>query len=193
MRRQMEIADYQRAAQRTSPDDGHDRLHNAELGLIGEAGEIVDVLKKQLFQGLDPARAREMMIDELGDVLWYIAEGCAGLGRDIAALHRLTIEIGVARISEDADLEEAAVRLASWAASAHAIITKYGDRERVAVAWRELRTVYRRALDLAVLLGVGIEEVMAGNIDKLKARYPEKFDAAISSARYEGGGENGDQ
>lgn len=43
----------------------------ASMGLAGEAGEAVDLIKKHLFHGhsLD----REKLTKELGDVLWYAA------------------------------------------------------------------------------------------------------------------------
>ncbi len=42
-----------------------------QLGLIGEAGEVADLVKKSLERGalID----RDRMIEELGDVLWYVA------------------------------------------------------------------------------------------------------------------------
>lgn len=42
------------------------------MGLAGEAGEVVDLLKKSIGHGheLDPVR----IALELGDVLWYVAE-----------------------------------------------------------------------------------------------------------------------
>lgn len=64
-----DLNDYQVKAMRTAVDKGHDLL-NAALGLTGEVGEVVDIIKKHKFQGheLD----REDMINELGDVLWYL-------------------------------------------------------------------------------------------------------------------------
>ena len=41
----MDLNEYQRLAMRTSPD-GHDRIKNGCLGLIGESGEIADIIKK---------------------------------------------------------------------------------------------------------------------------------------------------
>ena len=54
------------------------RLINAALGIIGEAGEIVEPVKKYLAgtRGLDVDKMRE----EVGGVLWYIAELCEVLG-----------------------------------------------------------------------------------------------------------------
>ncbi len=83
-------------------------LINGVMGLCGEAGEVIDIVKKHLAQGheLD----RQKLIKELGDVAWYLAE----------------------------------------------------------TAW---------ALD------VPLDAVLQGNIDKLRARYPEGFDAARSKNR----------
>lgn len=73
----MTINEYQKLAQRTSPDD-HNKLLNGCMGLAGECGEVCDVLKKALFQGHELDRAH--MIEELGDCAWYLAEAASGLG-----------------------------------------------------------------------------------------------------------------
>ena len=98
----MTINEYQRLAMRTlNPKlSRKDVLINGVMGLCGEAGEAIDIVKKHLAQGHD--LDREALIRELGDVAWYLAE-----------------------------------------------------------------TAY--ALD------VPLEDVLQGNIDKLKARYPQGF------------------
>jgi NTP pyrophosphatase (non-canonical NTP hydrolase) len=69
---------YQQAARRTSRSDQalDMRLMVAALGLVGEAGEVADQIKKIVGHGhtVNPAH----LIEELGDVLWYLAE-IAGL------------------------------------------------------------------------------------------------------------------
>ena len=74
----MQMSEYQRQAQRTSPDDWHDRVLNGVMGLCGEAGECIDIVKKAMMQGhrMDTAK----LIEELGDVMWYCAELASGLG-----------------------------------------------------------------------------------------------------------------
>lgn len=75
----MTMHDYQVLAQRTaSTMTPCCKLENGVLGLAGEAGEVADILKKHLYQG--HALDREKLIDEAGDVLWYIVELAAGLG-----------------------------------------------------------------------------------------------------------------
>lgn len=65
--------EYQRAAVRTlSPDSATAIL---AMGLAGEAGELVDYLKKVIGHGhpFDP----DHFLEEVGDVLWYLACLCA--------------------------------------------------------------------------------------------------------------------
>lgn len=75
----MTLNEYQKAADRTSGDlSAENKLRNGCYGMCGEAGECIDILKKHEFQGhaLDP----DHMMDELGDVLWYVAQAATGLG-----------------------------------------------------------------------------------------------------------------
>ena len=108
----MTANEYQKLAMRTlNPAlDKRDVLINGVMGLCGEAGEAIDIVKKHLAQG--HALDREALIKELGDVAWYLAE-----------------------------------------------------------------TAY--ALD------VPLDEVLERNISKLRARYPEGFDAERSMSRGE--------
>ena len=70
----MTANEYQHQALRTlnTALDKRDVLINGVMGLCGEAGEAIDIVKKHLAQGheLD----REGLIKELGDVAWYRAE-----------------------------------------------------------------------------------------------------------------------
>lgn len=49
-------------------------IANFAMGLAGESGEAVDLLKKYLFHGQVCDRAK--LISELGDVLWYWVALC---------------------------------------------------------------------------------------------------------------------
>lgn len=76
----MEINVYQKLAMTTlNPElDNKDVLINAVMGLCGESGEVIDMVKKHLAQGheLD----KDKMVLELGDVAWYLAEAATALG-----------------------------------------------------------------------------------------------------------------
>ena len=108
----MTINEYQALAMTTlNPElSKKDVLINGVMGLCGESGEAIDIVKKHLHQGheLD----REKLAKELGDIAWYLAE----------------------------------------------------------TAW---------ALDIP------LEEILQGNIDKLKKRFPEGFSTERSIMRTE--------
>ena len=75
----MEANKYQELAMLTLNKElsKKDMLFNGVMGLNGESGEVIDLVKKHLFHGheLDV----EKLIKELGDVMWYIAEVCTSL------------------------------------------------------------------------------------------------------------------
>lgn len=54
---------------------------NGIMGLCGESGECIDILKKHLFQGHD--LDKEHLKEELGDVAWYLAVSSHCLGFDL--------------------------------------------------------------------------------------------------------------
>lgn len=109
----MTISEYQSLAMRTlNPAlSRRDVLINSVMGLCGESGEAIDIVKKWLAQGHELDRVR--LMKELGDVAWYLAEA-------------------------------------------------------------------------ATALGIPLEEILQGNIDKLKMRYPEGFASEKSVCRLEG-------
>ena len=108
----MTINEYQKLAMTTlNPAlSKTDVLLNGVMGLCGEAGEAIDIVKKHLHQGheLD----KDKLAKELGDIAWYLAE-------------------------------------------------------------------------TATALDVSLEDVLAGNIEKLRSRYPEGFSTERSVNRNE--------
>lgn len=87
----MELNEYQRLAQRTSNmfNPSEAKVENGVLGLCGESGECADILKKYLYQGHE--FDRDKMVEELGDVLWYVVETSAGLGVTLEEVARRNI------------------------------------------------------------------------------------------------------
>lgn len=73
------LDEYQRMAMITlNPDlSKKDVLINGVMGLCGEAGEAIDLVKKHLAQGHE--LNRDALIKELGDVAWYLAETARAL------------------------------------------------------------------------------------------------------------------
>ncbi len=101
----MTVNEYQKLAMTTlNPElSRKDVLINGVMGLCGEAGEAIDIVKKHLAQGheLD----REKLIKELGDVAWYLAETAYALEVDLEEVFRRNIEKLKARYPEGFDTE----------------------------------------------------------------------------------------
>ena len=74
----MDFNEYQKLAMRTASEPSMQNLIlNGVMGLCGEAGECIDIVKKHIFQGheLD----RQKLIDEASDCFWYLAAIASGL------------------------------------------------------------------------------------------------------------------
>ena len=93
----MNAAEYQRQAKRTLIDRPDFQITDEQVmivwcavGLAGEAGEVMEHIKKGIFHqhGLD----REKMRKELGDVAWYLAGLCSTLGLDLGEVMIANIE-----------------------------------------------------------------------------------------------------
>ena len=88
----MTINEYQQRAMATlNPKlTERDVLINSVMGLCGESGEAIDIVKKWLAQGhqLD----REHLAGELGDVAWYLAEAATALGMPLEDILRANLE-----------------------------------------------------------------------------------------------------
>lgn len=104
----MNMNEYQALARRTSNTNGpeqasYDKLINGVMGLCGEAGECIDVVKKTMFQGHE--LATDKLIEELGDVLWYCAELACGLGVTLEEVAQRNIDKLRRRYPEGFDAE----------------------------------------------------------------------------------------
>lgn len=67
------LDEYQKLSERTlnTELDWRDSMLNYTLGLAGETGEVVDIVKKGIFHGHE--MSQDKMCEELGDALFYIA------------------------------------------------------------------------------------------------------------------------
>ena len=82
----MDLNYYQSKSRETAfyPEVGKNSIYPT-LGLVGEAGEVADKVKKVLRdkEGVFAAQTIEAIKLELGDVLWYIAQISSELGFDL--------------------------------------------------------------------------------------------------------------
>jgi NTP pyrophosphatase (non-canonical NTP hydrolase) len=88
----MTINEYQKLALTTlNPElKEKDILINGVMGLCGESGEAIDLVKKHLAQGheLD----KEKLAKELGDIAWYLAETAYAIGYPLEDILQMNID-----------------------------------------------------------------------------------------------------
>ena len=106
----MTINEYQKLAMTTlNPAlSEKDVLIKGVMGLCGESGEAIDIVKKHLAQGheLD----REHLIKELGDIAWYLAEVAYVLGVPLEEVLQRNIDKLRQRYPEGFDTERSLAR-----------------------------------------------------------------------------------
>lgn len=107
----MSFENYQKLAMRTAKamPSYNDDLHHAALGMAGEAGEFADAVKKFTVYNkpLDISNA----IEELGDLLWYIALAANSLATTVEDIARANIVKLKVRYPDKYTDELAVVRL----------------------------------------------------------------------------------
>lgn len=88
----MTINEYQKLAMTTLNPSLTEKeiLINGVMGLCGEAGEAIDIVKKHLAQGheLD----KQHLAKELGDVAWYLAETATAIGIPLEEILQMNID-----------------------------------------------------------------------------------------------------
>lgn len=115
--------EYQALAMRTNDRKGTERLlffanvankHGVEefggvlngcLGLAGESGEVLDMVKKWVFHEKD--LDKDHLKKELGDVMWYVAMLCESFGFDLDEILQMNVDKLKARYPEGFDPDKA--------------------------------------------------------------------------------------
>lgn len=94
------LQEYQSLANRSSGagGEGNQRLIVSALGLAGEAGEFANLVKKMTAHGhpFDP----DSLNDELGDVLWYLAEAATAVGLSLEEIANHNVDKLIKRYPE---------------------------------------------------------------------------------------------
>lgn len=100
---------YQNLALRTaSTVNKNDLIVNGAMGLCGESGEVIDIVKKWQYQGHEIDRVK--LAKELGDVLWYCAILAEGLETDLETVMINNIDKLKARYPEGFSAEKSIFR-----------------------------------------------------------------------------------
>ena len=110
--------EYQKLAMRTNDGNSSHRLEfmnsvntkfgdvvNGCLGLAGEAGETLDMIKKWVFH--EKELDIEHLEKEIGDVMWYVAMLCESFGFNLDKIMQMNVDKLKARYPEGFDTDRA--------------------------------------------------------------------------------------
>lgn len=107
----MNVNEYQELAMTTlNPQlSKKEVLINSVMGLCGESGEAIDIVKKWLAQGheLD----KERLAKELGDIAWYLAEAATALDLPLEQILQANIDKLKKRYPDGFEVKRSLVRL----------------------------------------------------------------------------------
>lgn len=173
----MEYAVYQEASRRTrrkGTDKGADMM-NALFGIIGETGEIADLVKKLYFHEHKPETIYPKLAEEAGDLLWYVAWMADLFGFSLAELidmvgPRRSVYGQEAIIYIALRLNSNGDRLIEWIEEAAE------DKTPLQFIERGLISILSLLWWLADEIDTTLEAIAAANIEKLHRRYPNGFD-----------------
>ena len=107
----MTVNEYQTLAMRTlNPELGkREVLINSVMGLCGESGEAIDIVKKWMAHGHE--LNKDHLAKELGDIAWYLAEAATALDMDLEDVLQANIEKLKKRYPEGFSSEKSQIRL----------------------------------------------------------------------------------
>lgn len=90
----MKLTEYQEKAMETAVFPEQYGLVYTALGLVGEAGEVAEKVKKVLrdCNGELSQERKEQIMKELGDVLWYVSALCTELGYELEDVAKSNLE-----------------------------------------------------------------------------------------------------
>ena len=168
------LDNYHRQALRTA---GNISSTTCNLGLIGEVGEVTDLVKK--FTGQGHPFDKEEITKELGDVLWYATVRCFLYGYtmkdafgDFMGLNFVDFPTMQENYAVTTTPEELCVKMALFA-----VYSPLNSN----ITW-SLRVV-EIICELCNYYEIRLTDVATANIRKLNERYPDGFSFEASIAR----------
>lgn len=153
----MNLKQYQEESKRSFADLADSNLNYLHMaaGILTETGELADIFKKKIAYGkeIDLVHVGE----EIGDLCWFIANGLriSGIGlQDLAMEDAMGVDKAFEMVTTDAD----------WLT--FLISYKSFDVQEYFIGLQVLAKAY----------GLDFMNILEKNINKLKVRYPDKFD-----------------
>ena len=96
------------------------RLLTGAIGICSEGGELLDLVKKIIFQGKEPTEElRNKIKNELGDVMWYVQQVLITMEWDLEEVLAENTKKLSGRYPEGFDVEKSENRDETWPLENH--------------------------------------------------------------------------
>jgi NTP pyrophosphatase (non-canonical NTP hydrolase) len=176
------VASFQEHARKTDQLD--EDIDTPVLGLVGEVGSLVSALKKKRRDTDGFFGYHEAVVEELGDVLWYVAaiarrggtslvEVCArAAGTDIAPETQRFSDLGGYRGASEGLFKTALLELAGEAGDLAKRFAAGAYRDNMDALRGDLIKFIRPLARAAAATEVSLDEAAQYNIDKTEDRWP---------------------
>lgn len=165
----MKYVEFVKKVESTSWHQPNERLLHAAMGLCTEVGELFEVESEQ------------HLIEEVGDVYWYLALAHDALGLDFER-YEIEIDLDTWNPRGESPIES----LSIYTTDLLDMVKKqvfYGrpiDLQKAELTLFTLKAVLKAAL---IMEDIDPKAVLQANINKLTTRYPEKFTEEAANNR----------
>lgn len=163
------ITEYQELAKRTCNDLGNypDNYMHMKLGVITEIGELLDVFKKHIGykKPIDVVNVGE----EICDILFYVCNRLTFNTQQVSEMHLNTFYEG---LKGEINTIDDVINLCLEILDTEVISNNKTPRFIVVIPEYKI-AAFRR---IAEYFELDFMQILTNNIDKLKVRYPDKFD-----------------
>lgn len=106
----MEIKEFQKVSKRTMPSDKIiPKTLNCALGIAGEGGEVVDLIKKSVFQGHELDKTK--LVEELGDLMFYVSNLATTFNIDMSKVLQSNVDKLAIRFPNGFNFEDSKKRV----------------------------------------------------------------------------------
>ena len=155
-------------------------LQQAILGLIGEWGEVADILKKNIFQGhkID----KDHLIEELGDCCWY---GMLFIDEAKLDTHVIFYENWRVNSSSYQNMSDVIGLIANGSKCIGELCgLLYYTNHGIALASLDcIRSIFWSIESVSNLHGCTLFDIFTKNVKKISTRYPDGFSVQNSINR----------
>jgi NTP pyrophosphatase (non-canonical NTP hydrolase) len=149
------------------------RVIHGLFGLVTETGELYDAYKRHVFYVKEDGKRKPLDIvniqEEVGDLMWYMAILCDYYGQDF----KRSVEIY--RKPCDAATEVTFLRALS---NFHSAVSKMENEYLCLEINPNLGELFNSLAHFVSFIGSSWEEIAQVNINKLRARFPEKYETS---------------